>query len=250
MYVLKLLKLLPIASLMLLAIALSAPATRPKAPKTGTPVGHSTPGTTRPEAACPDTPKPLTAIFANRGKDYTVAKYPSFYFYIPYTSQQVSSIEFLILNETETKTIHHSLVELQDRPGIIKVQLPKDAKNALEVDRTYQWRFNLDCQPDETIAPDLVLNGWIKRVTASSEITDELKSAKSEEYAIYQQHDLWYDAIANIGDLYFTNPEDKEIGKVWQTTLQQLSLDWIIDESFVNSRLEQFSVEQTNLFVK
>ena len=239
---LKVFKICAIAAVILLEIAPSAIAERPKAPDTGTPSGDTTPGTTRPEAACPTTLKPLTAIFANQGRDFTLAAYPTFYFYVPYTPQQISSIEFLIFNETATKTIYHSAIELKDRPGIIRVQLPPDIKNSLAVDRTYQWRFNLDCQPDETIVPDLVLNGWIERVADDPEIADRLKSAEFE-YEVYRERDLWYDTIANLSNLHFANPKNERLRKAWNSTLRQLNLDWIVTESLVDSELKPLSLE-------
>ncbi|MGK7898346.1 MAG: DUF928 domain-containing protein, partial [Xenococcus sp. (in: cyanobacteria)] len=199
-----------------------AVAERPKPPDTGTPSGNTTPGTTRPETACPKTSKPLTAIVANQGQDFTLEEYPTFLFYIPYTPQQISEIEFLILNETQTKTIYHSSIKLNDRPGIIKLKLPPETLNSLQVNNTYPWRFNLDCQPDNTIAPDLVLKGWIRRISLNSEVENQLKLAKSQEYLVYQNHSIWYDAIANLAELYFNNPEDKEITEAWTDTLQLL----------------------------
>lgn len=215
---------------------ISTLAQRPKPPDTGTPSGNTTPGTTRPEAACPETPKPLTAIFANGGKDYTLAEYPTFFFYLPYASEQISSMEFLLLNATQTETIYRTSIQLKDRPGIIKVKLPSNTKNSLAVDNTYYWRFNLDCQPDNTIAPDLVLNGWIKRVATNSEMANELNSTKLK-YEVYREGDIWYDAIASLSELYFANPEDKQITNVWNNTLKSLKLDWIIDEPLVDSEI-------------
>ena len=212
-------------------------AKRPKAPQTGTPSGNTTPGTTRPEASCPKTPKPLTAIFANQGQDFTLEEYPTFFFYIPYTSQQISLMEFLLFDESQTKTIYHTSIELSNQPGIIKIQLTPEAQNSLAVNTTYNWRFNLDCEPDQTIAPDLVLQGWIKRISPNSEITNQLKSAKSPEYLVYRQHDIWYDAIASLANLHFSNPEDIELKQAWNDTLKSLKLDWVVSEPLVDAKL-------------
>ncbi|MEM7760632.1 MAG: DUF928 domain-containing protein, partial [Cyanobacteria bacterium P01_A01_bin.40] len=64
-------------------------AERPEPPKTGTPSGNTTPGTTRPEISCPTTAKPLTAIVANQGQDWTVKEYPTFLFYVPYSAPEI-----------------------------------------------------------------------------------------------------------------------------------------------------------------
>lgn len=215
-----------------------AVAKRPKAPQTGTPSGNTTPGTTRPEAACPATAKPLTAIFANQGQDFTLAEYPTFLVYVPYTAQEISSMEFLLLNENHTKTIYHSSIQLSNQPGIIKIQLPPEAQNSLAVNSNYHWRFNLDCQPDSTIAPDLVLQGWIRRIALNSEITNQLKSSKSQEYLVYQNHGIWYDAIALLAQLHFTNPENNKLTQAWNNTLKSLELDWVISEPLVDAELQ------------
>ncbi len=230
-----------LSSTLITAIAFNlslAVAERPKPPDTGTPSGNTTPGTTRPETACPETAKPLTAIFANQGQDFTVAEYPTFLFYIPYTPQQISEIEFLILNETQTKTIYHSSIKLSDRPGIIKLKLPPETLNSLQVNNTYHWRFNLDCQPDNTIAPDLVLKGWIRRIATNAQLEKELNLAQDREYLVYQNHSIWYDAIAHLAELHFTNLNNSQLTQAWHDTLKSIKLDWVIAEPLVDSESE------------
>ena len=70
----------------------------PKPPNTGTPSGNPRPGTTRPETNCPQTPQPLTALVANNGRDLTYSKFPTIWFYIPYTSEQISEMEFFLFD--------------------------------------------------------------------------------------------------------------------------------------------------------
>ena len=212
-------------------------AERPKPPATGTPSGNTTPGTTRPQANCPATPKPLTALFANQGQDFTVTEYPTWLFYVPYTAQEISLMEFLLFNETQTKTIYHTTVKLSDQPGIIKIQSPPEPGNSLAVNTTYHWRFNLDCEPDLTMAPDLVLQGWIRRIALNSQIENELSSAEAQEYLVYQNHGIWYDAIANLAQLHFTNPENNKLTQAWNDTLKSLELDWVISEPLVDAEL-------------
>ena len=220
------------------SIPFLAVAERPKEPKTGTPSGNTTPGTTRPETSCPATPKPLTALFANQGQDFTLAEYPTFLFYVPYTAQEIALMEFLLFDETQTKTIYHTSVKLSKKPGIIKIQLPPEARHSLAVNTTYYWRFNLDCEPDKTVAPDLVVQGWIRRIPLNSQIENELNSAISQEYLVYQNHSIWYDAIANLAELRFANPENSELTQAWTDTLESLELDWVISEPLVDSESE------------
>ncbi|WP_019507727.1 DUF928 domain-containing protein [Pleurocapsa sp. PCC 7319] len=215
---------------------LIAEAKRPKAPQTGTPSGHTTPGTTRPEANCPDTPKPLTGLFANRGQDFTLSEFPTFLFYVPYGAKDISLMEFLLLDETQTKTIYHTSVQLNQQPGIIKIQLPQEARYALVENQTYHWRFNLDCQSNQAIVPDLFLQGWIRRIPITSEIKNQLQSAQSSEYLVYRDQGIWYDAIANLAELHFATPANEQLTKDWNDILRSIKLDWIIAEPLVDSK--------------
>ena len=211
-----------------------AVAKRPKPPQTGTPSGNTTPGTTRPEISCPITPKPLTAIVANQGNDFTVAEYPTFLFYVPYSAPEISLMEFLLLNETQTETIYRTKLKSSSRAGIIKVQLPSATNEALKINTTYHWRFNLDCKPDKNIAPDLVLQGWIRRIPLNAEIANRLESDESPEYLVYQQEGIWYDAIALLAESHFSNPNNTQLTQGWNDVLESLQIEWLIGEPLIN----------------
>ncbi|NES84620.1 MAG: DUF928 domain-containing protein [Moorea sp. SIO2B7] len=191
----------------------------PKPPDSGTPGGHRTPAITRPEASCPEMEKPLTALFANNGNDLTISQYPTFWFYIPYAPEKISSMEFLLLDARERKTIYHTQVKLTNQPGIIKITIPSESKYALEVDQLYRWRFHLDCKPDTTDDPDLVVNGWVRRVPSSSEV------------------EMGYDEIANLAELHFANPENQDLSKDWANLLESLGFTGLEQEQFVESEL-------------
>lgn len=221
----------------IIAIAINSSITvaeRPKPPRTGTPSGNTTPGTTRPEISCPVTPKPLTAIVANQGQDFTLEEYPTFLFYVPYSAPEISLMEFLLLNETQTETIYRTKLKSSSRVGIIKVQLPPETSEALKTNTTYHWRFNLDCEPDRNIAPDLVLQGWIRRIPLDSEIANQLQSAGSSEYLVYQQEGIWYDAIALLAQSHFSNPNNAQLTQAWNDVLESLQIEWLIGEPLVD----------------
>lgn len=210
---------------------------RPKPPDTGTPTGDPTPGTTRPEATCKETTKPLTALFANNGSDFTVSEYPTFWFYIPYTAKEISSIKFLVLDERERTTIYRTSVQLTEKSGIIKITIPSDPRYALQVNQNYRWRLNLNCEPDTTVEPDLVVNGWIRRIGISSELVNQLEAVKPKAYIVYQDNGIWYDAIANLAELHFNNPENSQFKQDWANLLQSLGLAGVAQEPFVDSEL-------------
>lgn len=204
----------------------------PEPPDTGTPSGNPTPGTSRPEASCPDLPKPLTlaAIVANNGKDFTLSAYPTLWFYVPYRAEQISRIEFLLLSGNERETIYSTTIQPAKQPGVIKIAIPNNAKYALKPNQTYRWRLNLDCQPDRTVEPDLLIDGWIRRVSSTPQLQAQLKKS-SEAARIYQENQIWYDAIDELAKQYFTNPLNARANQAWTELLQTLNLTWIRSEA-------------------
>jgi Domain of Unknown Function (DUF928) len=220
----------------IMAIFCTSPAVAqilPKAPDTGTPSGNSTPGTSRPETACPETPRPLTAIVANNGKDFTLSAYPTFWFYVPYRSEQLSRLEFLLLSGNERETIYHATIQLPNKPGVIKIALPNAPKYMLKQNQTYRWRLNLDCKLDRTIEPDLAIDGWVRRIPMTPQLEAQLKASPALERT-YIENQIWYNAIDRSATRYFANTTNAEASQIWSQLLQTLNLPWIHQEPMVD----------------
>ena len=197
---------------------------RPAPPATGTPKGNSTPTATRPQAMCKEKDKPLTAINANNSKDFTTSKFPTFWFYVPYNSQEIKSLKFILNNKKATKTIYKTSVKLLDNPGVIKIKIPEEKEYSLEVGETYRWRLNLQCKPNTEQDPDQVVKGWVR-----------IEPANSKE-------ETWYDYINNLAELYFSNQQNPEFNHHWNVLLKAIGKEWVIQEKFVSS--EQIKEEE------
>jgi hypothetical protein len=207
----------------------------PKPPSRGTPEGNPTPGTTRPETTCKESNKPLTALVANKGRDYTLSEYPTFWFYVPYAPKDIKTIEFLILDKKERTTIYHASIKLLENPGIIKVKLPSDSKHSLKLNEDYHWYFMLSCEPNNTIEPDLVLDGWVRRVLTSPQLENQLEAVKPNVYIAYIDNDIWQDAVTNLAELHFANTDNSQLSNAWANLLQTLGRKELIQEPLVNS---------------
>lgn len=195
----------------------SKPGTTPAPPKTGTPIGDSKPGTTRPQAMCKVTNKPLTAINANNGQDFTISEFPSFWFYIPYSRQEIKSLEFVVNNEKETKTIYTTSVQLLDKSGVIKITIPSKQDYSLKINETYRWYLNLKCKHNTENEPDQVVNGWVKREPVNS------------------KREIWHDYINNLAELHFSNPGNPKFNRDWNELLKAIRKKWVSQEKFVDS---------------
>ena len=202
----------------------------PKPPSTGTPKGNSTPGTTRPEAICKQTNKPLTALNANNGSDFTVSANPSFWFYIPYTQRDIKHVGFLLLDGQESKTIYETEVKLAAKPGLIKITLPE---NSLQPQQTYRWYLMVNCRASRSDEPDAVIDGWIERKIIDS----YLQENKSQKLDFYTKHHLWYDAIALSAQQRFKYPDNLEIQAAWNNLLKTLGKESVAGEELVGNAI-------------
>ncbi|MBL1177031.1 DUF928 domain-containing protein [Pantanalinema sp. GBBB05] len=195
---------------------------KPTPPKTGTPTGNPRPGATRPALNCPQTQIPLTAIVANNGRDHTYSEHPTLWFYIPYHSEQISHLEFLLLDESERKTIYRTSIKLANQPGILKITVPAEPQTALAINQNYRWRLNLDCAPDSTIEPDLVVDGWIRRIPSVNIQSNHQANVALQPYSVYIQNSIWYDAITNLAEQHFADPKDAKLSAAWTELLKHL----------------------------
>lgn len=207
---------------------------RPEPPQTGTPEGDPTPAGTRPENNCPETSKPLTALLANNGSDFTVSEYPTFLFYIPYASEQIDYMEFLLQDAQQNRLVYHKAVTLTDKAGIIKISLPTNPQYALKVNENYRWHFNLKLNCAESYQ---VVQGWIRRVPITSQLEHKLQAVLSQKYLAYQEEGIWYDAIANLAELHFANPDNQELSLAWTKLMESFKLPWVSEELLVNFEL-------------
>lgn len=209
----------------------------PPAPDTGTPKGEPTPGTTRPQATCPHTSKPLTALVANNGSDYTLSEHPSFLFYVPYAPDQISYMEFLLLDGKERRTIYRTAVKLTEKSGLIKVTIPSELQYSFKLNETYRWYFKVNCQVGRTDESDLVVDGWVRRQPMNVQLKNRLKVVQPKEYLVYIENGLWYDAITNLAQQHFSAPENRQFNKDWANLLEYLGYAWVVQEPFANSVL-------------
>ncbi|ERN42028.1 protein of unknown function (DUF928) [Rubidibacter lacunae KORDI 51-2] len=194
----------------------------PEPPENGTPGGDPTPGATRPESSCaldPQQPE-LTALYANRGHDVTAFEQPTFWFYVPLAREQVAGAQFVLLNATERKTLHrHREIAVPNAPGFFSVTLPPEV--GLEAGGLYRWYFLLDCAPDRTEDPDLVVSGWVRRMLGNRfPMGGPLDNPSN-------------DAIAEIAERLAAEPDDPSHQQSWMELLETLGRAELIGVPFI-----------------
>lgn len=152
----------------------------------------------------------------------TAAEYPTLWFSIPYALTDDLPAEFILQNDQGQDIYRVASTDFpvsERTPGVIGVSLPAEAP--LEVGQTYQWYFKLNCSSE---AP-LYVQGGIERIALSPGLASQLASASpSEQAALYQQNDLWYDAVTVLAQQRRSSPNNPAVESAWTSLLQTVGL--------------------------
>jgi Domain of Unknown Function (DUF928) len=176
---------------------------------TGRP-GQQTAGESR--GNCPNATDSLRAILPVSHSGKTTTGYPSFWFYVPDTSEQVNQVEFVLQNEAR-EDILRSPVKLKDTPGYNHFSLPKTA-SPLKVGKWYRWYVKVYC--DSQLASSQFVQGWINRMPVDSDLYLELQNPTRQSYLIYGSRGIWYDAINELLSLYTLEPSNMALEQDWK----------------------------------
>ncbi|MEM8805021.1 MAG: DUF928 domain-containing protein [Cyanobacteria bacterium P01_G01_bin.38] len=184
----------PAASARELLVSQSSPPDPPSAPP---PRGRRQPGgSLGDQASCPTAPKPLTALIPDRGLGQTLSEEPTFWFYIPYTAEEVQLGEFSILTQDETQRLYKTYFTLPTRPGFMSIQVPRQAASELIDGQYYHWYLNLYCA--SIAQPDLKIDGWVQPVARTPERVQQANNLSP---------DVWYDVVSMLAEqLQGTSP--------------------------------------------
>ncbi|MEA5573478.1 DUF928 domain-containing protein [Calothrix sp. UHCC 0171] len=173
---------------------------------------------------------PLTGLIPEKNQGLTVSDRPTFWFYVPYIANSTTPVEFK-LTDFDEKEIYKQDLQLTNTPGIISITLPKNAP-ALELDQTYEWSLGINC--DTRIDQ---VNGRIKRVKASAEVTKQLQANTGRDrLLVYAENSFWYETLTLLIELRRQNPQDEGLKADWEDllTLDGVNLPRIVPEPIVS----------------
>lgn len=193
-------------------------------PDRGTPKDSSPPTITRPpKCLSQEVPGNLTALVMNNGSDYTLSASPTLWVRVPFSKDSISSIDLTIYDETERKTLYTQSFKSPQTPGFIPIPLFPSRQNALKVGQTYRWYIGVKCKSTEGAA-GAEIRGWIQRKAITPAIKQQLGVTKQQQYKIYQQNQIWYDAIDSLARAYFSDRNNPELRKAWTDLLKKLQV--------------------------
>lgn len=179
---------------------------------------------------CPKTEIPLLAMGGTSGYTLTISKFPTFWFYIPYSSDRISKGEFELQDEN-AKTIDRISLALPTTPKIISIRLTQP----LELNRRYRWYLAVNCSFVRFTSEGYV-TGLVERILLPAEVERQVTIARSplDRLQIYAQNGIWYDTLNELAQLYLVEPTLEE---TWKDFLKNVGLDSIANVTLDNSKL-------------
>ncbi|KYC43103.1 hypothetical protein WA1_13455 [Scytonema hofmannii PCC 7110] len=211
---------------------------QPQLPDNGAPIGRRRGGTSRND--CPALNIPVTALVPGKEKldDFqdsasflasTISKHPTFWVYIPELPNNTRNGEFLLQDEAG-EDIYRTFLTLPPTAAVISISLPSSPSYSLKIGKKYHWYFKIYCGKQEAKARYFYVDAWIERVALTPELDLKLKVAKSQKYLTYFDHNIWYDALTNLGELLRTNSQNKNLKTDWLKFLKSIDLQDIAQE--------------------
>ncbi len=184
--------------------------------------------------------KPLVAIVPESNLVLTKSAYPKFFFYVPPTATP-KQIEF-VLQDEENNEIYQTMFATNGSTGVINISLPDGGSvPPLALEKEYRWQLVMICDPEKR-EHDIGVNGWVKRIALDPVIAKKLEKAQpTEKINMYVSSGLWQDALFNLAQLRYKQPDNLKFSSDWSHLLRSLGLDAIAQEPLVNIKKQQSS---------
>ena len=212
---------------------------RPPRTSTGSP-DNTQSGGTRGEECMVNEQKPVALVPASE-IGATVAEFPTLYWYMP--KSRAKAVEFVLLdaNQQQVYSVKYSLAQYAEKttegnndyfvegsPGVMSLTVPASAGlSPLEIGQEYQWELKVVCSDPSQVdgSQDVTINGKLKRVQADANLELRAQQASPEErVALYQNAQLWYEAVGTIVELQRQRPTDRNLAATWDKLLNSVGL--------------------------
>ncbi|MFP4221702.1 MAG: DUF928 domain-containing protein [Phormidium sp.] len=200
---------------------------------------------------CIATAIPLTHLVGHYGSwdlTLTTQEYPTFWFYVPYTSEEATSGEFSLQDSGASEKYWQAEFELpgnsnQATPGIVSITIPETVE-PLEPNRQYQWFFDLNCPTPETVSNQRTtaasVYGLVERRSPSDVNPDfeaELDEATHplEMAEVYAKNGIWFDALTQFAQVRLDYPDNQPLNEEWRRLLTSMGFGHVSEEPLSGS---------------
>jgi Domain of Unknown Function (DUF928) len=173
---------------------------------------------------------PLTALMPDTSTGLTLAKSPSFWFFVPYTLTSDYAVEF-VLNDHQDKPVYTHKVAGQGTPaGIINLRLPGTV--VLAPGQDYHWYFLVYC---DTQNQDkfVYVNGAVRRVEHPDLEKKLATAALNDRLAHYESAGIWHETLTEHAERLKAAPQDPQTRQNWISLLKSVGLAEVATEPLV-----------------
>lgn len=161
--------------------------------------------------------RPLIALVPE-GLTITTQTLPSLWFYFAQVKNSDRTvIEFVLRDEADQLVYEATFKPTHQEGEITSFQLSQSQTfKGLVAGKAYHWYLSVINKAQDR-AHDDVVEGWVQRVSISSTLAQQLALATPlEKVQIYQEADLWPEAIALMASLKQMHPNDLSISQMWK----------------------------------
>ncbi len=208
----------------------------PAAPDTGAPEEDFSAGGTRDSqlrnSACGAAQQQIAYLLGNRNREFTSSAYPTFWFHIPRTMNNITQMKFVVTELETGNKIYERVIGETNRSGVIGIDLPQENQYALSPKANYTWSLKVDCDQTDQES-EIALEGWITRLplTAKSQLQNQLAAAtEAEKHRVYLQHNLLYDALTQLAQHRIAKPNNIQTETAWNQLLATLGWQDLIEQ--------------------
>ena len=195
----------------------------------------------------------LIALVPASGVGATVAKYPTFYWYLP--PNNARAVDFFLW-EGDQQVYSTRLAIAPDQSGFMSLQLPAfPALLPLKAGHQYKWNLGLICNPSDPSANIYITNDMVLRVEKSPNLPGRSDNLPLQaQLALYAKSHLWYETLNTLAELRRLNPKDAAVADAWTKLLRSVDLEKIAQEPMVvqstSTQLDGVPEQQTNNVTK
>jgi Domain of Unknown Function (DUF928) len=157
----------------------------------------------------------------------TILGHPTILVYLPESGAQEAVFS---LKDEDRNLRYYVTVPISGKGGVYAFQLPTNTP-ALEINTNYQWFVALKREGSLTPGSPFV-DGWIKRIDASPELSASLAAPLAQADVLAQAKVLgaagvWYDTVASLAALRRQQPDSEAIAGHWNELLTSVGLQEI-----------------------
>ncbi len=178
----------------------------------------------------------FVALVPDRAVNKTASASPQIFFYVPKT-QEPKDIELLLRNQ-EDELIYKTLVKTTSEGGIMSIEVPELVKESAKgASDNFHWYLSLICDNNKR-SQDIVLEGWIQYVDLNNSLKQQINLSNSIKKAnLYQQEEIWYDALLALAEQKKSNFNETSIQTEWSQILESIGLSYLESKPLIDAQL-------------